>query len=126
METLELPTDETVTPDDVFLFGGYPYRFVPGEGEGFTLSPLYWGGGDMDIPFRDREELAFRWGDDGDASGPMTDEAWREWLAERRDDDRFDEAELDALARELGVAEDGGHDGDDNGLVGRLRDRLGR
>lgn len=126
MERLELPTGETVTPDDVFLFGGYPYRFVPGDGDAFVLSPLYWGGGDMDVPFRDREELAFRWGEDGEANGPMSEPAWAEWIDEHRDDERFGDEELDALARELGVTDELGDEGDETGLVSRLRRRLGR
>jgi hypothetical protein len=121
METLELPTGETVTPDDVFLFGGYPYRFEPREA-GFVLSPLYWGGGDMDLPFRDREELAFRWGEDGEASGPLSEAEWAAWLENARDDDRFGDEELDALARELGVAEPDA----DGSLLSRLRGRLRR
>lgn len=119
MDTLELPTGETVTPEDVFCFGNYPYRFIPADehdagaatpvGPGpspdevsFYLVPLYWGGGDMDVPFRDREALVEQW----DASrGVLTDEEWREWLAEARGDDRFDDEELDALARELGIGD---------------------
>ncbi|WP_255151282.1 hypothetical protein [Halorarius halobius] len=118
METLELPTGEEVTPEDAFLFGGYPYRFVPREGEGFALSPLYWGGGDMDVPFPNREALVAEWGADGEARGPMSDEAWRAWVAEARADDRFGDEELDAVARELGIEE--------RSLLGRLRDRLTR
>lgn len=33
-ETLELPTGETVTPEDVFLYNGYPSRFVPVGADG--------------------------------------------------------------------------------------------
>lgn len=121
METLELPTGETVTPEDVFLFGGYPYRFVPGEGAGFVLSPLYWGGGDMDVPFRDREDLANRWGADGETRGPMSDDEWAAWLDEARADDRFGDDELDAIARELGLEDD-----ENESVLGRLRNRLGR
>jgi hypothetical protein len=123
METLELPTGETVTPDDVFLFGGYPYRFEP-RASGFVLSPLYWGGGDMDLPFRDREELSFRWGEDGEAHGPMSTDEWAAWLETAREDDRFGDEELDVLARELGVAADG--EERESSLVSRLRGRLGR
>lgn len=131
METLELPSGETVTPEDVFLFGDYPYRFVPEEGDGFTLSPLYWGGGDMDIPFRDREALVEQWGGAGDR-GTLTDEEWADWLQGARTDDRFDDRELDALAQELGVA-DAGASGDEgtlgderSGLLARIRRWLSR
>lgn len=135
METLELPTGERVTPDDVFLFDGYPYRFVPRE-EGFVLSPLHWGGGDMDLPFGGPEELSFRW-DDGETAEPappyegsvedypdgtMADAEWAAWLDAARDDDRFGEAELDAVARELGVA-DGG---DGGSMLARVRGWLRR
>jgi hypothetical protein len=115
-DRLELPTGETVTPEDPFLFEGYPYRFVPAEGKGFELSPLYWGGGRMDQPFESRSELADRWADDPDSRGRLTDPEWREWLREARDDDRFVAEELDAIERELGLAP---------GPVGRIRRLLG-
>jgi hypothetical protein len=116
--TLELPNGETVTPEDVFLFNGYPYRFVPGEDDrfAFELSPLYWGGGEMDVPFPDREHLAEQWGPE--SRGTLTEAEWREWLAEARADDRFDEAELAAVER----AVLGGGDG---GVLSGLRRRLG-
>jgi len=107
--TLELPNGETVTPDEVFLFEGYPYRFLPAERATggvaaeeeveLLLRPLYWGGGDMDVPLRDRSELAERWGPDSE--GTMTDEKWADWLEELRADDRFGDDEVDALTREL-------------------------
>ncbi|MEF8790540.1 MAG: hypothetical protein V5A61_10480 [Haloarculaceae archaeon] len=116
--TLELPTGETVTPDDVFLFNGYPYRFVPSADDrfAFELSPLYWGGGEMDVPFPDREHLAAQWGPD--SRGTLSEAEWRDWLTEARADDRFDEEELAAVEREvLG--------GGDGGLLAGLRRRLG-
>jgi len=60
--TLELLTGEAVTPEDVFLFNGYPYRFVPTEDDrfAFELSPLY-RGGETDVPFPDREHLEAQW-----------------------------------------------------------------
>lgn len=70
-----------------------------GEAPAFYLSPLYWGGGEMDVPFRDREALREQW--EPDASGVLDDAGWEAWLAEARDDDQFGEAELDAVAREL-------------------------
>ncbi|WP_137286473.1 hypothetical protein [Halorussus salinisoli] len=130
--TLELPNGETVTPDDVFLYNGYPYRIefpndeasAGEDGEAsaddtaeyeFWLSPLYWGGGEMDIPFRGREALVEQWGPE--SRGALTAEEWEQWLREARHDDRFDDEELDALARELPTS--GG------GLVARLRRALG-
>lgn len=115
--TLELPNGETVAPDEVFLYGGYPYRFVPQEGtEGFLFRPLYWGGGDMDVPFRDREALVEQWGPE--SKGLMTDAEWRDWLASARTDDRFDADELDAIERELLGARDAG-------LVARVQRLIG-
>jgi hypothetical protein len=115
-ETLELPTGETVTPEEPFLFEGYPYRFRPDEGEAFSLSPLYWGGGEMDLRFEGRRKLVERWADDPDSRGILTDAEWRDWLRDARDDDRFGAEELDAVERELGLA---------RGPVGRLRRLLG-
>jgi hypothetical protein len=115
MATLELPNGETVTPEDVFLYEGYPYRFRPaGEEEtaAFYLSPLYWGGGEMDIPFSDRGVLRAQWGEE--SRGLLDEAEWAAWLDEARVDDRFDDAELDAVARELGLESPG------------LLDRLGR
>jgi hypothetical protein len=113
--TLQLPTGETVTPEDVFLFEGYPYRFRPVESEefSFVLSPLYWGGGDMDVPFPDREALEAQWG--AESRGLLTEEEWEAWLVEPRDDDRFSGEELDALEREVLPG----------GFLSRLRRRLG-
>lgn len=116
-ETLELPTGETVTPEDVFLFEGYPYRFRPDEGEGFLLAPLYWGGGQLDVPFGSEADLAQRWADDDpDTRGLLGDEEWRAWLADAREDDRFGREELDAIERELGLV---------GGPLDRLKRRLG-
>ncbi|WP_277555531.1 hypothetical protein [Halobaculum limi] len=115
--TLELPSGETVTEDEVFSFNGYPYRFVPLEHPEyrFKLVPLYWGGGDMDVPFEGREELVEQWGPE--SRGVLTDEEWRDWLIEARADDRFGEDELDAVERELF--------GGDDGLLSRVRRTLG-
>ncbi|WP_435101376.1 hypothetical protein [Halarchaeum sp. P4] len=124
-ERLELPTGETVTPDDVFHYGGYPYRFrpLPGDRYAFALTPLYWGESDMDVPFPDEAALAEQW---EDSRGVLSDEEWREWLADARDDERFSDAELDAIADELGIADDTGSEAADSGsLVGRVRDALG-
>ena len=122
--TLELPNGESVTPEDVFLYNGYPYRVQFPDGDAsadedaryeFELSPLYWGGGEMDVPFRDREALVEQW--DSESRGILTDHEWKQWLREARHDDRFDDEELDALARELGTT---------GGFLSRLRDALGR
>jgi hypothetical protein len=129
-ETLRLPNGEVVTPEDVFLYENYPYRVqfpddrnAPNEGEPvdgetpdyeFHLSPLYWGGIEMDIPFRDREALVEQWG--SESRGTLTEMEWEQWLREVRHDDRFGDEELDALARELPVS---------RGLLDRLRNTLG-
>ena len=122
---LELPNGETVTPEDVFLYNDYPYRVqFPDEDAArdgtpdyeFELSPLHWGGGEMDIPFRDRAALVEQWGPE--SRGTLAPEEWEAWLREVRHDDRFGDDELDALARELPTP--GG-----NGLVARLRRALG-
>ena len=117
--TLELPNGETVTPEDVFLFEGYPYRFVPDGDDrfAFELSPLYWGGGEMDIPFPDHEHLEARWG--AESRGTLTDDEWEDWLNEARADDRFDGEELDAIERTVL----GGGRGE--GVLSGLRRRLG-
>lgn len=130
--TLELPNGDTVTPEDVFLYNNYPYRVKFPDGDSsdesggaangdppdgdpeFVLSPLHWGGGEMDIPFREREALVEQWGPE--SRGTLTAEEWEGWLREVRHDDRFGDDELDALARELPVS--GG------GPVARLRDAL--
>jgi hypothetical protein len=119
-EALELPNGEVVTPEDVFLYENYPYRVQFPDDEAATdfdpeieLSPLYWGGGEMDIPFRDREALVEQWG--LESRGTLTEMEWEQWLCEARHDDRFGKEELDALARELPVS---------RGLVARLRDAL--
>lgn len=118
-DTLELPTGETVTPDDVWLYGGYPYRYRPrDDASAFELVPLYWGDSDLDIPFEDREALVDQW--DADSRGPLTDAEWERWLAAAREDERYEAAELDALADELPV-----DDGDAGGLFARLRRALG-
>lgn len=115
-KTLELPNGETVTPEDVFLYNNYPYRvqFVEGDEYEFELSPLYWGGGEMDIPFPDREALVDQWGPE--SRGTLTEAEWEAWLREARHDDRFTDEELDAIARELPVS---------SGLLGRLRQLFG-
>lgn len=121
---LTLPNGETVTPDDVFLYNNYPYRVEFPNEDGsvnedaeteFWLSPLYWGGGEMDIPFRNRETLVEQWG--SESRGTLTPEEWEQWLLEARHDDRFGDDELDALVRELPVS--GG------GLVARIRRTFG-
>ena len=151
-DTLKLPDGSVVSPDDVFLYNGYPYRYVPvdeersadGAGDGtrsadgatdgvertgestrqspgpeppdFYLSPLYWGGGEMDVPFDDRAALADQW--EASESGVLGPDEWASWLADARGDDRFDDAELDAVAREL-------PGGDTPGLLDRLRRFVG-
>jgi hypothetical protein len=126
-ETIELPNGEVVTPEDVFLYENYPYRVQFPDRDGsaaeepgaenpdyeFELSPLYWGGTELDIPFRDREALVEQWG--SESRGTLTEMEWEQWLREARHDDRFGDEELDALARELPVS---------RGLVARIRDVL--
>jgi hypothetical protein len=115
-ERLELPTGETVTPEEPFLYEGYPYRFRPADADEPAmcyLSPLYWGGGQMDVPVPDRGSFEEGWTEA--SRGVLTDREWATWLENARGDDRFDDAELDALARELGVADAG------PGILDRLR-----
>ena len=115
---LTLPNGETVTPEEVFLYNNYPYRVQFPDDDpdvAFQLSPLHWGGGEMDIPFRNREALVEQWG--SESRGTLTPEEWEQWLCEARHDDRFGDDELDALARELPVS--GG------GLVARIRRAFG-
>ncbi|WP_134668583.1 hypothetical protein [Halorussus marinus] len=121
--TLELPNGETVAPDDVFLYNNYPYRVAfPDEADyEFALSPLHWGGGEMDVPFRDRTALVEQWGPD--SRGTLSPDEWEQWLEEARHNDRIGDGEVDALARELPVS--GGDSARDGGLVGRLRRALG-
>jgi len=116
-ETLELPDGEVVTPDDVFLYEEYPYRFRPLDHEEyeFKLVPLYWGGGDMDVPFPDREALVDQWGPE--SRGTLTEDEWEAWLRSARNDERFGSEELDALARELPT--------DDPGVLTSLKRALG-
>jgi hypothetical protein len=115
-ETLRLPNGDEVTPEDVFLFNDYPYRYVPLDDTefAFKLAPLYWGGSDMDVPFPERSDLVEQWGDD--SRGTLTAEEWEAWLRQARSDPRFGEDELDALARELPT---------DDGLLASLWRRLG-
>jgi len=109
--TLTLPNGDRVTPSDVFLFNGYPYRFAPVESDeyAFLLSPLVWGGAGMDVPFEDHAELETQWGPD--SAGVLSEAAWRDWLGDASGDDRFDREELDAIAWEV--------------LEPTLRERLG-
>ena len=120
-ETLVLPTGEEVTPEDVFLYSGYPYRFRPRDDEyELELVPLYWGDSGLDVPLADREALVEQW--DDASRGTLTPEAWADWLAAAREDDRYDDAELDELARELPVDADAAEEG---GLLARVRRALG-
>ncbi|GGN21434.1 hypothetical protein [Halarchaeum nitratireducens] len=122
---LALPTGETVTPEDVFCYGGYPYRFrpLPGDEYAFALSPLYWGESDMDVPFPDEAALEARW--EG-SRGVLSDDEWRAWLADARDDERFGDDELDAIAVELGLADDSdAAPASPASLTDRVRDTLG-
>ncbi|WP_262178278.1 hypothetical protein [Haloarcula laminariae] len=122
-DTLELPTGEEVTPEDVFLYNDYPYRLVwlDGDEYAFELSPLYWGDSGMDIPFHDREALVDQW--EPESRGLLTEAEWADWLDDASDDPRFDDDELAALAAELPTDWDHEASGDDTG--GGLLDRLG-
>lgn len=109
--TLELPNGDAIEPGDVILFEGYPYRYVvPEDGGAFTLSPLYWGESMLDIPFGSRVDLEEAWG--GESHGTLTEAEWRAWIEAARDDETFDDAELDAIADEV-LSE--------RGLLDRLR-----
>jgi hypothetical protein len=122
VETLELPSGDVVTPDEPFLYEGYPYRFRPRDDEyAFELAPLYWGDSGMDVPMPDRQALVEQWG--RESRGALTAEEWEQWLAEAREDHRFDAEEVDALAQELPV--DAPEAGDDDGLLAGLRRALG-
>ena|GEM_PF-852544 len=106
-ETDTTAADHTTAPAD-------------GEPPAFSLSPLYWGGGEMDVPFRDREALHEQW--EPDTSGVLDDDGWEAWLADARETDQFGEAELDAVARELFDGRETGAVGDrPSGLFDRLR-----
>lgn len=121
-ETLTLPTGETVTPEDVFLYNDYPYRFVPLDHEEyeFKLAPLYWGYSDMDVPFPDRDALTEQWG--AESQGTMSDAEWAAWITDRRETEMFGENELDAIAEEVGLSEEVS---DDDGIVASIRRALG-
>ncbi len=125
-ETLELPDGTVLSPDDVFLYNDYPYRFVPTdetESAAFLLSPLYWGGGEMDVPFAGHDELREQW--IPDQSGDLDRGEWEQWLGDARADDTFDDAEIDALAAEiLGDAESAATAATDEGLLSRIRSLL--
>lgn len=95
---LRLPNGDTITPGDIILFEGYPYRYVDAEG-GFTLSPLYWGDSDLDLWFDSVTELDSRWG--SRSRGVLTEPEWRIWLSEARDSPRFSTAELDYIEGEV-------------------------
>jgi len=118
METLELPSGETVTPEDVFHYEEYPYRFEPSDDAdaAFVLSPLYWGGGQMDVPVPSMEAFRAEWSDR--SRGVLSETEWETWLADARGDDRYDDAELDAIATKLGLDDGAG------GLLARIRRRL--
>lgn len=109
---LTLPNGETVTEGDVILHDNYPYRVVfPDDDEyELELSPLYWGDSGMDVPFRTRDALVEQWA--SDSRGTQTRDEWEQWLREARHDDRFGDAELEELARELPTT---------SGPVARLR-----
>lgn len=122
METLELPSGDVVTPEEPFLYEGYPYRFRPRDDEyAFELAPLYWGDSDMDVPMPDRQALVEQWG--RESRGALTAGEWEQWLAEAREDHRFDDAEVDALARGLPV-DDGAVTDDEDGVLARLQRAL--
>jgi hypothetical protein len=120
-ETLELPNGDVVDTEDVFLYNDYPYRFVPLDHPefAFKLTPLYWGNSDMDVPFPDRSDLVEQW--DERSRGVLTDEEWRSWVESAREDERFDDAEIDHVANELGL--EPRREG--TGVVGSIRDALG-
>lgn len=116
MDTLELPTGETVTPTEAFHYEGYPYRFCPSNDPdvAFVLSPLYWGGPGMDVPVPSREAFVERW--DDASRGVLSEDEWQAWLTDAREDDRYTDDELTMIAAELGI---------NNGLLTRMRQALG-
>jgi len=120
-DTLELPNGDEVGPDDVFLYNDYPYRYVPRAGEGFELSPLYWGDSGMDVPLRGREALVDQW--ESNSRGTLSPAEWADWLEYAADDDRFGEEEVATLAEQLPTPDDWALDGHDDG--GGFLDRLG-
>lgn len=99
--TLALPNGETVAPGEVILYEGYPYRFVESDADdaAFVLSPLFWGDSPLDIPFSSRDALVAQWGEE--SRGTLTEDEWEAWLADARDDDRFGDEELEAVAAEV-------------------------
>lgn len=127
-QSLTLPNGDTVAPDDVLLHDGYPFRYVPADAAdryAFYFSPLYWGDSGMDVPFRDRDALEAQWSDA--SRGTLSREEWQAWLRDARQDDRFDDAEVDALARELPVDTDEPvENAPGDGILGRVRRILGR
>jgi hypothetical protein len=124
-DTLELPNGDVVSPDDVFLYNGYPYRlvWVGRESHAFELAPLYWGDSGMNVPFRDREALVDQW--DADSEGLLSPAEWDRWLDDAESDPRFDDAEVRALAEKLpGV--DARDDPSAGGPLARIRSLLDR
>lgn len=117
MNRLELPTGETVTPDDVFHYEEYPYRFRPTDDPetAFVLAPLYWGETGMDVAVPSRSAFVAEWSDR--SRGVLSEAEWETWLSEARRDDRYTDEELDAIAIELGV--------DTPGPLARIRQTLG-
>lgn len=117
--TLTLPNGEEITEDEIVLYNGYPYRlqFVDGDDYEFALSPLYWGGSGMDIPFPDRDALVEQW--ESDSRGTLTDEEWDGWIRDARRDPQFTDDEIDEIARQLGTTET------TDGPLDRLRRLLG-
>lgn len=119
--TLTLPNGETVSPGAVVLYEGYPYRYVEADSAdtAFVLSPLYWGGSPLDVPFPSREALVAQWSEE--SRGTLTEAEWEAWLDDARADDRFGDEELDAVAAEVL-----GDERAPPGPLDRLRRLLGR
>lgn len=113
--TLTLPNGETVAVGEILLFEGYPYRFVESDSAdvAFVLSPLFWGDSPLDIPFSSRAALDAQWGPE--SQGTLTEAEWEAWLADAREDERFGDEELAAIAAEVLDEERRG------GLLDRLR-----
>lgn len=117
-DRLELPNGDLVADGDVILFEGYPYRVDLDEG--IVLAPVYWGDSNLDLAFEDAAEIAREWGEE--SRGRMSQEEWTAWLESARADDRFGDAELDAIADAVLAP---GDDRRQTGLLGRLRELFG-
>ena len=117
-DDVALPNGEDVEAGTVILFEGYPYRVD--RDDGIRLSPVYWGDSALDLTFEDAEDLGDAWGEE--SRGTLREAEWQSWLADARADERFGDAEVDAIAQEVLGSGAGGWVSQ---VVGRLRRLLG-